>query len=53
MENDTTASSDKLNLYVTGFGKFANILVNPTSILVNNLIEMQSKSELNIEGACF
>ena len=27
----------KLNVYVTGFGKFGNILVNPTSILVGEL----------------
>ena len=24
-------------LYITGFGKFGNILVNPTTVLVNHL----------------
>ena len=43
-------NSQKLHVYITGFGKFANVLTNPTSELVNNLITLHSEGKLNVEG---
>jgi len=46
MEN----TCNKVEFYVTGFGPFHNITENPTSILVNSLIE-QEKNSYNIISA--
>ena len=39
-----------LNLYITGFGKFGDIHVNPTSILVESLQKLQSENKLSFDG---
>jgi hypothetical protein len=40
--NNQLQHTQKINLYITGFGKFANILENPTTFIVK---ELQKKME--------
>ncbi|CAH0481404.1 unnamed protein product [Peronospora belbahrii] len=49
-----TANAQKRDVYVTGFGKFGDILDNPTTFLVQKLVEHQNVTEahvLNVSAA--
>ena len=40
---------NSLNLYITGFGKFANILENPTTFIVNEVKRKLEAKELDLK----
>ena len=47
---DNEQQQPKVYFYVTGFGKFANILENPTSIMVRDLPELLRQQAENPEA---
>ena len=49
MLSDQVKAVESVNLYITGFGKFANILENPTTFIVRELKRKMDGQELDLK----